>query len=115
MLTAITKSSPRKLVARRCGACHEVFDTTRPKAIRCSQCISENLSVRYRTCVGCKSRFVLFDKAHINCAECSAMLGLEQSELSPEQLEKLRKEERLAKFTQARDRQLEWLTRRDAA
>ncbi|NKX40401.1 hypothetical protein HGG71_02840 [Rhodobacteraceae bacterium R_SAG2] len=43
------------------------------------------------------------------------MLGLDQHELSAEQIERLREEERLAKFTQARDRQLEWLIRRDAA
>lgn len=115
MPRATPKKPLRKCVERRCGACHAVFDTTRPKATRCPQCISQRRKVRYRSCVECTSLFVLFDEAHLNCAPCAAMLGLDQHELSAEQIERLREEERLANFTQARDRQLEWLTRRDVA
>lgn len=113
MPRANPKRPPRKLVTRRCGACHDDFETTRQKATRCPQCISEGRRVRYRNCFECGSAFVLFDDTHMNCTACSDALGLDPSELSPEQLERLKEEERLAKFTQTRDRQLAWLTQRD--
>lgn len=137
MPRANPKRPPRKLVTRRCGACHNDFDTTRQKATRCPQCISQGRRVRYRNCFECGSAFVLFDDTHRNCTTCSDALGLDPSELSPEQLakcttcadalgldpselspeqlERLKEQERLAKFTQARDRQLAWLTQRDKA
>ena len=106
---------PAKLITKTCGACHETFETTRPKATRCPRCISGGRKVRYRKCVECSSQFVLFDETHLNCPSCADMLGIGRFELSPEQLERLREEERLAKFLQDRGRDLEWLTRRNNA
>ena len=114
-MPSATPQRPRKLVARRCGACHEDFDTTRQKATRCPQCISEGLRVRYRNCFECKTAFVLFDEAHMNCPACAEALGIDQDELTPEQLEMHKEAERLSKFKEVHDRQLEWLTQRGKA
>jgi hypothetical protein len=51
----------------------------------------------------------------MNCAACAEALGIDQDELTPEQLEKLKEAERLSKFIEVRDRQLEWLTHRGKA
>lgn len=100
-------------ITKRCGACSEDFQTTRKSVARCPTCIASNRKVRYRVCMGCRTNFVLVDDAHLNCKPCADELGLPQHELSPEQLELLRQEEKRKRFIDTRDAQLVWLARRD--
>lgn len=110
-----TPPKPVELITKICGACRKDFITHKPKATRCQSCIDQGHKVHYRNCYECRSPFVLLDDSHMNCPTCAGALGLDdQSILSPEQIERLREEERLSAFIGKRDALLAWLERRDA-
>jgi len=105
---------PAKQITKACGACHEDFETHRPKASRCPACIAANRRATYRSCFECSAKFLVTAEGQINCPACAAALGLEQYEMSPERREELEAEKRLQEFLQRRDHLLGWLARREA-
>lgn len=108
-----TPPKPKPLISKVCGACREDFVTHRPKAGRCQPCIDQGQKIKYRNCYECRSPFVLLDDLHLNCPSCADAFGLDQSTLSPEQIERLREEERLSEFINRRDSLLQWLKDRE--
>lgn len=117
-------------IERNCLVCAGSFLGT-PKATRCKPCKQAGRQVRYRSCLECRQRFHVTDDSHRNCKPCADLLGLDQSELSPEKQaardqaeerkwlrEELQREglyveqERLRRFIERRDAQLAWLASR---
>ena len=70
---------------KACGACGQDFQTHKPKAARCNDCIVAGNPTRTRSCLECKQKFTLTDDLHVNCQACAAMLEIEQDELTPAQ------------------------------
>ena len=106
-------TDPAKLITKLCGACGKEHQTHKPKASRCQPCIDANNRVVTRRCLSCAKQFPDPLGINYNCEPCADQLGIVQDQMTPEQLEALVEAERLEKFLEKRDRQLEWLTARD--
>jgi len=104
---------PSKLVTRICQACGEDFETPRPKASRCPECIAEDRRVQRRTCLNCAKPFNVIDPSHVNCKSCSDLLGLEQWEMTDEQYAKMLAEERMSRWQEKLESQTKWLDKRE--
>jgi len=103
-----------RIIEKTCAACHETFETHRPKASRCQPCIDEDRRPRKRTCLECNRPFTLFDPSHINCATCAGNLGIEQSEMSPAQLAAELEERQRERWRERHDELQRWLNQREA-
>ena len=102
---------------KTCLACGEKFTTRRAKATRCPSCISSNTPVRQRKCCECGSSYNLAHDDHysVRCEPCAELLGLDQIELNPEQLEAEREQQRKERRRELLARQAAWLDERAKA
>ncbi len=92
------KKPPRKMYLKTCNACGEVHETHKPKASRCDRCISENRRINYKSCISCGVKFPVPNGDEYQCPSCAEQLGIDQAELTPEQREAQRAEEKLARW-----------------
>ena len=92
------KKPPRQMYLKTCGACGVEFETHKPKASRCDGCIAENRKVHRKTCISCGVKFPAPNGDELQCPSCAEQLGIDQAELTPEQREAQRAEEKLARW-----------------
>lgn len=101
--------------SKTCQACGDDFQTHKPKAARCDGCIAEGRNVQHKVCGECGDKFPYHDPAQIRCDPCADLLGLDQFELTPAQLEELRERERKARWKDQLAAQRRWLDQRETA
>ena len=102
---------------KTCLGCGSKFTTHKAKAVRCPSCISSKIEVRQRKCTECGSGFNIAhdDHSSIRCEPCAELLGLDQIELSPVQLEAERQERRRERRRELLALQAAWLDERAKA
>ena len=101
---------------KTCLTCGDQFTTRRAKAVRCPPCASADMPVRVRRCCECGSSYNLAhdDHSSIRCEPCAELLGFDQIQPNPEQLEAERQEQRRERRKGLLARQAAWLDEREA-
>ena len=97
---------------KACGACRQNFQSHKPKAARCNDCIVAGNSTRTRRCLECKKQFTLTDDLQVNCKVCAAILGVEQDELTPAQQAAALEAAQISEHQHQLQRQTAWLDAR---
>ncbi|NOD31490.1 hypothetical protein [Ruegeria atlantica] len=98
MPRAKPKKPPRQMYLKTCNACGEEHETHKPKASRCTRCITENRRINYKSCISCGVKFPAPFGDEYNCPSCAEAHGIGQAELTPEQREIIKAEETLARW-----------------
>lgn len=104
-----------QVVTKVCLGCGDQYEATRSNSRRCPSCIEEGVRLRQKPCIECGTSFTVSDPSQVRCESCADLLGLDRWELTPEQLEAIREEDRKARWQEQLTAQRRWLDMRENA